>query len=241
MKMNKQMKTTMSLAAAMGSLILAAGTANAATPITIGEAGFEGAPNRGGVSLPPWKRGSNGSNSVGVESYASLGAKVDTVPGGGSYLHYNNNSGESIYQVLLATVAANTTYTFSLQAIDRSDLIFQSSELRLGYVSGVDDGSTGDNITNDFFGEFLLTPTVLNNTTPVNGAGASDGIENWVSTFTTGASPAGLGQSLRIEIVGTGVQSLYDNVSLTYETVPEPSTTALLGLGGLALILRRRK
>lgn len=32
-----------------------------------------------------------------------------------------------------------------------------------------------------------------------------------------------------------------DNVMLTAEAVPEPSTTALLGLGGLALILRRRK
>ena len=241
MKLNQQMKTTMSLAAAMGSLVLAATSANAATPIIIGEAGFEGAPNRGGVSLPPWERGSTGTSSVGVESYASLGASVDAVPGGGTYMHYNNGSSESIYQVLAATLAANTTYTFSIQAIDRSNLNFQSSELRLGYVSGVDDGTTGDTITNDFFGEFLLTPTVLNNTTPVNGAGASDGIENWVSTFTTGASPAGLGQSLRIEIVGSGVQSLYDNVSLTYETVPEPSTTALLGLGGLALILRRRK
>ena len=29
--------------------------------------------------------------------------------------------------------------------------------------------------------------------------------------------------------------------AVTLEQVPEPSTTALLGLGGLALILRRRK
>ena len=37
--MNKQMKTTMSLAAAMGSLNLAAGTANAATPKRLLESG----------------------------------------------------------------------------------------------------------------------------------------------------------------------------------------------------------
>jgi hypothetical protein len=32
---------------------------------------------------------------------------------------------------------------------------------------------------------------------------------------------------------------VFDNISVT--SVPEPSSTALLGLGGLALILRRRK
>ena len=32
-----------------------------------------------------------------------------------------------------------------------------------------------------------------------------------------------------------------DNIAITAGVVPEPSTTALLGLGGLALILRRRK
>ncbi|MFK7910123.1 MAG: PEP-CTERM sorting domain-containing protein [Akkermansiaceae bacterium] len=32
-----------------------------------------------------------------------------------------------------------------------------------------------------------------------------------------------------------------DNFAISGEVVPEPSTTALLGLGGLALILRRRK
>jgi hypothetical protein len=34
---------------------------------------------------------------------------------------------------------------------------------------------------------------------------------------------------------------VWDEVRLDIAAVPEPSTTALLGLGGLALILRRRK
>jgi hypothetical protein len=33
----------------------------------------------------------------------------------------------------------------------------------------------------------------------------------------------------------------FDNLTITGTAVPEPTTTALLGLGGLALILRRRK
>ena len=36
-------------------------------------------------------------------------------------------------------------------------------------------------------------------------------------------------------------QALLDDVTLDYTPVPEPSSAALLGLGGLALILRRRK
>jgi len=238
MKMNQQIKTTMSLATAMGSLALAAGTANAA--ITIVNPGFETNTGTGGSTAAPWMRGSNGSARVGISSYAGLGVQVDPVPGGGLYAHYNNGASESIYQVLSDTLAANTTYTLTIQAIDRTDLAFQDGELRLGYA-GTDDGSTGDMIANDFYGENLLSPTVVFNPNPVNGAAADDGWEDWSYTFVTGASPAGLGEALRVEIVGSGVQSTYDNISLTAVAVPEPSTTALLGLGGLALILRRRK
>ena len=37
------------------------------------------------------------------------------------------------------------------------------------------------------------------------------------------------------------VNTTFDNINITGTAVPEPTTTALLGLGGLALILRRRK
>lgn len=73
-------------------------------------------------------------------------------------------------------------------------------------------------MANDFYGEYLLSATVLTNTIPVNGAATNDGNVTWVSTFTTGDSPAGEGYPLRIEIVGSGVQSLYDNVKLTKKT-----------------------
>lgn len=41
---------------------------------------------------------------------------------------------------------------------------------------------------------------------------------------------------------GAGGGNITDNqATLTFTSIPEPSSTALLGLGGLALILRRRK
>ncbi|WP_428835615.1 PEP-CTERM sorting domain-containing protein [Rubritalea halochordaticola] len=38
-----------------------------------------------------------------------------------------------------------------------------------------------------------------------------------------------------------GGQSRLDNLSVVITSIPQPSSTALLGLGGLALIFRRRK
>lgn len=226
-----------------GSLFLTLVLANPSTAATvfIGEAGFEGAPGRGAVTLSPWKRSSNGSNTVGIESYSTLGSSLDSIPGGGTYLHYNNGASESIYQVLSETLAANTTYTINIQAIDRNNLTFKSSMIRLGYVSGTDDGSTGDMIANDFYGENLLTANSVFNSIPVNGAAADDGWEDWTYTFVTGATPTGLGQQLRVEIVGSGVQSLFDNISMTATAVPEPSTIALLLGSAGALLLRRRR
>jgi len=56
-----------------------------------------------------------------------------------------------------------------------------------------------------------------------------------MGTVDTAASPVFLVLS------NTGGQTRIDNVRLDLVAVPEPSSAALLGLGGLALLLRRRK
>jgi len=65
-------------------------------------------------------------------------------------------------------------------------------------------------------------------------------------TVNTGMATAYAGTVLlRIEEhsddVGGSYDQALDSISFTQQAVPEPTTTALLGLGGLALILRRRK
>ena len=62
---------------------------------------------------------------------------------------------------------------------------------------------------------------------------------SWSIDASTLAATAG--EDLNLKITGSGSGAGIDNVSLEFNPVPEPSTTALLGLGGLALILRRRK
>ena len=43
------------------------------------------------------------------------------------------------------------------------------------------------------------------------------------------------------DMIGGGAFAAFDGVTLEGTAVPEPTSTALLGLGGLALIMRRRK
>ncbi len=84
-----------------------------------------------------------------------------------------------------------------------------------------------------------------------------NGTETWTtaeSIAQTGAANSGFIQEnvvidqagdVKVRIVmdaGSGNGSSFDLMSVTdFTPVPEPSSTALLGLGGLALILRRRK
>ena len=135
------------------------------------------------------------------------------------------SNGNDFYQLTGTAIAANTTYTLTVDVGDRTDTTFQVSELRLGVGAS--------------FGSNLLTPTVISNTTPVNDTGSSDGWQTWTTTFTTGASPTA--GNLRIEILNSGVQSLYDNVRLESSPIPEPSTALLGALGSLILLCRRRK
>lgn len=61
-------------------------------------------------------------------------------------------------------------------------------------------------------------------------------------TYTVQAGDAWIGKQVGLTIVqGAGQYPEVDNFRLDLVSVPEPSSTALLGLGGLALIMRRRK
>jgi len=209
---------TLTIAALAGfflALSAARAAENAGTALTINEPGFE--------AIGKWKRSDTGGEAETITylPLTSLADLVDKVPGAGDHLAYSNGvPAHQIYQVLTDTLAASTAYTISIVAIDRSDTDFSPFQLRLGHVPDEDDGTEDDGIANDHFGKFLLKHPAEVRPAPLNGDAADDGYKTWTTTFITGGKPHGLGKPMRIEIVGRGVQSLFDNVRLEAVALP---------------------
>lgn len=218
------MNTTTKTLAALSAFTLMAGSVGAAT-ITILNHSFESqvTTNFGGL-IDDWSVGDDGNGggsqvATFLQSGATFSSRIAPLPDGSNQGIFSR--GGDPYQVLSTNVAANTTYTLTVDLGDRTDLGFAGGELRLGI------GNT--------FGTNLLTATVVSNDTPANGQWST-----WVSTFTTGASPSA--GALRVELLNTGAdQTLFDNVRLDAAPVPEPGSLALLGLGGLQIGARRRR
>lgn len=193
-------------------------------------AGFGGWDNATGHATYGWiENGSGGL--VDVTGATQIAATPDATDGnqaialnGGAMMMLL----DSTYSPIATTVTlqANTIYTLTFDVGDRTDTPFGGGEIRFGY------GGTG--VAADI-GTNLLTATSVTNPTPSNGGWAT-----WTSTFQTGATPAGLGQALRIEFAVSGVQTVFDNVRLDASAVPEPSAMLLGALGTLLLLRRRR-
>jgi hypothetical protein len=151
------------------------------------------------------------------------GQEFTAIPDGLQVAAIANGSAGEIYQDLSATLSANTTYTLTFWAGQRSDFPFDP-----GYtVSLMANGST----------------------TLASDTGASPIAGSFVQrtlSFATGASPAQLGQTLRIDIfapAGSG-QADFDLFALNTNSnaLPEPSSFGLLiiGLGLMAGARRLR-
>lgn len=209
-------KQTALLAAGLG-LILGAGLASAA-PVAIANHSFES-------NFDDW---TNDSASIKTPPSDNLG----TAPDGSKVAFiFAENRGAS--QVLTTDVAANTTYTLQMDYLGRTDGEGAiTSYLAIGYgdngfegagsveLDRINSGEAGADIPTSGLGEF----------------------KTWTLTVTTGAVvPAG--ESLWIAF-GSGPvnngSSGYDNFRLDATLVPEPTSLALLGLGGLLIARRRR-
>jgi hypothetical protein len=217
-KNNTHTKSTL---AALAGLALATGAAHAATPITILNAGFENSSNSIG----------NGNNTDIDDWSEDVGdAYVDT---GGSWTPETTDmlyiSSASVNQDLSHNWSASDSFTLGIIAMNPS-WNTGAAGLRVQLRQASDGTVLWDSGLVDVSGTVVAGPAY-------SGTGHELSWNIDASTF------AGMGgvelSQINVRIAAESGTVYADNVSL--DLVPEPSTTALLGLGGLALILRRRK
>lgn len=151
-------------------------------------------------------------------------------------------------QTVPTTILANMRYTLSVEV---------AHDLRFPFPSNVPSNDTYGANFNDG------NPIVLSRLIATNGLGFAQiagvtlasntaatvpGGESslWTLVYETGDTPDNLGSALAIQLfvqsntAGGQQTALFDNVSLDVTAVPEPSTLALLGVGGAALVAFRR-
>jgi len=220
--------------AALAGLALA--TSAQAASIAVGEDSFEGAKALGGwtdVVAPPSPGPGPGESTASVPSpWVVSGGQgtgwTDTsqysggIPDGDIYAYMN--AAGNISQTLAATLQADTTYTLTVATGWRADLPGFGFPTYPGY--GIELWAGGVMLASDY-------DTDAGNSGPA--------LDSWKDVTATYTSPSSVtADPLEIRLIGYGIQTNYDDVRLDGTVVPEPSAVALIGLGGLALLRRRR-
>ena len=195
--------------------LIAASSLNAAM-VTINNHSFENGANIPAVG--DWNN-NDPEDWIVDESGGQIGMQADTVPDpniDGAVFSFVQGDTSSLIQEILtgpgSSVATGGVFTLTVAAVNQNA------------------SPSFDFDIQDFGGNSLIGG-------PVNTAVAG-GWTDYVAMGTVDTA----GGTVQLVLNSNGPQIRLDNVRLDYVApVPEPSSTALLGLGGLALILRRKK
>ncbi len=141
----------------------------------------------------------------------------DNNMGTGNYVYVWSNSGGSVDQDVSAAWTTADTITISLVTAINSSWGNGLGSLLVELRKASDDSVLWDNTTSGI--DSTVTPL------------------SW--SIDAGTLAATAGEDLNLKITAIGQGAMIDDVSL--EVIPEPSSLALLCLGGLALLRRRRQ
>jgi hypothetical protein len=186
----------------------------------------------------------DGDNADTVQTETRYSMVKFSTPGGSirhSYFQFDL-SGQN------ADLTQAATFSVFLQAANPQGIqVWALDQAYTGFTSTItwNTAQANDTTNNDMLTVGAFTATKIGGPVVVPGTNVGDEIQ----TNLTSLSPYVFGD--KITLVVTGVEDVSNNSGglrirrndseLAFTVIPEPSSTALLGLGGLALIMRRRR
>ncbi len=225
MKLKNTHKATASAILA-GSLMFA-GAVNAATTFT---EDFETGTGKWQTSWGTYATATNFS-----------GDPHSSVTGGGvTYANLISSQGATSNgaDVISNTVAIDAA---DFASIDAGTATWDASAWVATYNGGANPNAERVRIDIEFFSDAGGTVSLGAASNILEDTRAGAGTSGWLEISNNGTVVANA-RSFQITYGSVlGNDAYADNISFSITPVPEPSSTALLGLGGLALILRRRK
>ena len=167
-----------------------------------------------------WVGGAGGRYNPTDGQFVGTTGAPGTIPGTGDGTQVAYMNGTSPMYQNVGTIEANTVYELTVAIGQRADLGWSDLTVALR-----PDSQNGPIIAGGIY----------------DAADAPDGTFTDVTiSFDSSILTSEVGKDLYITFNSQGVQALYDNVRLTETLIPEPTSFALLGFGGLLVARRRR-
>jgi hypothetical protein len=233
MKMNKQLKTRMSLAASMGTLALAATSANATIILADDFAGVGKSGNTATIGAWDTVFGISAPSNDLTFDHQSGGSASFFLVGGAGEIRVNSKMNNGGWETSLSITVGGGD--IDLTSLDLDYILIDGA----GNDQASATNKTGRTVVD--FGAAGSATLGLNGYTNVS---PDANVYRDRDVDLTGITLLA-GQTYTMNIAtdggGDGHHKGLNGLVLNGTVVPEPSSAALLGLGGLALMFRRRK